>query len=310
MLLKLTGVSKGFCSGFFRRRSLIAVTEVSFGLARGETLAVIGESGSGKSTLARLALGLLAPSNGTVRFDGLDPAHPTCGQKALRRRLQTIFQDADGSLNPRLTARELLLEPLTLHGLAPRRPDDHLVKLLELVHLTQDILPRHPFELSGGQRQRLGIARAMSLSPELLVADEPTASLDPSVQAHILDILCHLKVEQGLSCLYITHELTTVRFIAERVAVLYSGRIVEIGDTATVLDTPAHPYTKQLVAAAAGHLQCQLPNQPRLKIGCSPRGCTFAQTCPESQNTCHQDRPDLWPLSAVHSAACHAFACN
>jgi oligopeptide/dipeptide ABC transporter ATP-binding protein len=309
MLLELDAVSKCFLSGFFRRHRQPAVDNVSLGLDRGETLAVIGESGSGKSTLGRLALGLLAPTGGRVRFDGLDPARPACGGKALRRRLQVVFQDADGSLNPRLTARELLLEPLVLHGLAPRRPEARLEELVSLVHLTPDVLDRRPFELSGGQRQRLGLARAMSLSPELLVADEPTASLDPSVQARILDILCGLKTQSGLACLYITHELSTVRFVAERVAVLFAGRVVETGATAEVLGAPGHPYTRQLVAASRGELGESPPEAP---AGClqPAAGCPFAGACREAQACCRRELPGLWPLSSTHSVACHAMACN
>ncbi len=309
MLLELSNLSKRFTSGLFLKRSLTAVNNVDLDLERGETLAVIGESGSGKSTLAQLILGLIAPSHGSVRFDAIDPFRPTCGQLALRRRLQAVFQDADGSLNPHLSARDLLLEPLFLHGLVTGRPEEHCARLLDSVQLTADILPRYPFELSGGQRQRLGIARAMSLSPELLVADEPTASLDPSVQAHILDILCRLKVEQQLSCLYITHELTTVRFIADRVAVLYAGQIVELGTTAAVLDNPAHPYTRHLVAASSGIFQQQSVGktaQPYL----ASLGCPFVRHCPNPLKYCPKELPALQCLSSVHRAACHMFACN
>ncbi|MEF2230481.1 MAG: ABC transporter ATP-binding protein [Pseudodesulfovibrio sp.] len=307
MLLDLSGVSKDFVSGWFGRRRLTAVSGVSLRLDRGETVAVIGESGSGKSTLGRLALGLLRPTRGRVLFAGQDPARPACGQRNLRKRLQAVFQDADGTLNPRLTARELLLEPLAVHGLLPARPEQTLGALLGMVHLTPDVLARHPFELSGGQRQRIGLARAMSLDPELLVADEPTASLDPSVQARILDILRTLKEERGLACLYISHELHTVRFVADRAVVLYAGHAVEEGGAADVLDAPAHPYTRELVAAARG---CPGPGHaPAAPAGPSAaRGCPFAADCPEAGAPCLRNMPELRTLTPTHRAACHALA--
>lgn len=246
--MRVDGLTKEFVGSGLRRPRVRAVDRVSFELHRGEVLAVIGESGCGKSTLARLLTRLMAPSAGSVRLGDVDLTRLR-GEplRVFRQRIQPISQDAEGSLDPRMRVRDLLVEPLRSFG---RPADDETVRdLAGSASLTPDLLDRHPHQLSGGQRQRLGFARALCLEPEVVVADEPAASLDPSTQAALLLELQRRQLQRGMALVLITHNLRHVRLVADRVAVMELGRIVEIGPTEQVFDSPRHPCTKAIMAA-------------------------------------------------------------
>lgn len=232
-----------------RREPVYAVRDVSFSVEPGETLGIVGESGCGKTTLSRAILGLL-PFRGDVLLDG-NPLDWNREEKRLRQRLQLIFQDPYSSLNPRLTVGQTLIEPLTVHNVVPSGERRSTVEqLLHLVGLTPADMGKYPHEFSGGQRQRIAIARALILNPELVIADEPVSALDVSVQAQILNLLADVKREKGLTLLFISHDLSVVRHVADRVLVMQAGQIVEEGETAKVMADPDHPYTKKLLAAA------------------------------------------------------------
>ncbi|MFW5722835.1 MAG: ABC transporter ATP-binding protein [Desulfohalobiaceae bacterium] len=302
-VIEARGVAKTFRSGLVLRQRTQAVQGASFQIMPGQTLAVVGESGCGKSTLARLAAGLLEPDAGEVRFMGR--ALSSWPRKKLRQQLQVVFQDADGSLNPVLTARKLLLEPLRLHGWSRSRAEERLPSLLDMVGLTPELLSRHPHEMSGGQRQRVCLARAMSLEPGLLIADEPVASLDRSVQAQILSLLKDYQERKGLSYLYISHDLDTVRVMADQVAVMLGGVFVETGPAQEVLQQPAHPYTRLLLEVAG--IDAHEPE--RAVAGengtSSLTGCPFAAACPLAAPACHNALPDLTPIQPSRSVRCH-----
>ena len=254
-LVSVVGVVKTFHTGGGargRRRSIEAVRDVSLTIGRGETLALVGESGSGKTTLGRIVLRLLAPTRGTVTFDGQDVhAADRRSLGALRRRMQIVFQDAAGSLNPRIRVGRAVREPMEAHGLADRRDADaRMRRLFAEVGLDEALVEKFPHELSGGQRQRVGIARALSLEPEFLVLDEPVSALDVSVQAQVLNLLSDLRERHRLTLLFITHDLAVVRHVADRVAVMSAGSIVEEAPADALFATPRHEYTARLLAAA------------------------------------------------------------
>jgi oligopeptide transport system ATP-binding protein len=291
-----------------------AVDGVSFTLARGETLALVGESGCGKSTTARLVMRLIAASAGRVRFDGQDVTTVDgTALRALRRRMQLVFQDPYASLNPRLTVGEAIAEPMIVHGMgdaAARR--ERVQELLALVGLRPFHADRYPHEFSGGQRQRIGISRALAVRPELLVCDEPVSALDVSVQAQVVNLLKDLQAQFGLSYLFIAHDLAVVKHVADRVAVMYLGRIVEIADKRALFAAPLHPYTRALLAA--------IPRpDPQLRGGVTPlggdlpspmhppTGCRFHTRCPYSEEICRREDPALRApgADAGHLAACH-----
>lgn len=251
-LLELDAVSKSYHGGelFRREPSVRAVTAVDVMVPRGQALGIVGESGSGKSTLARLILGIEKPSAGTVRFDGVDLA--SLRGEALRRtrrRIQMVFQDPGGSLNPRKTASRVLRESLALAGLPRAARHEAAVSLMERVGLGAGLLAHYPHELSGGQRQRLAIARALAVSPELLVADEPVSALDVSLAAQIMRLLLRLRDELGLTLVFISHDLALVHHVCDAVVVMQAGAVVERGTPAAVLRRPTHPYTKLLIDA-------------------------------------------------------------
>jgi oligopeptide/dipeptide ABC transporter ATP-binding protein len=288
-----------------------AVNDVSFTLAQGETLGLVGESGSGKSTLGRCVLRLIAPSAGRIAFMGQDiTTAPESRCRALRASMQMVFQDPWSALNPRMTARDLIEEPLMLHtrlSRAERR--EEATRLGLRVRLAPAMLDRHPGELSGGQQQRVCIARAIATRPALIVLDEPTSSLDLSVRAGILDLLAELKEETGAAMLFITHDLGTLRLMADRVMVMYLGRVVEEAPAAEVFDRPAHPYTQALMSA-------HLPADPSVKLARHvlkgevpspidlPPGCGFASRCPVALPACSASQPPLNLVGAGHRAAC------
>jgi ABC-type glutathione transport system ATPase component len=265
-LLEVRGLSKAFVSGGLLRpaRRVVAVADVGFEVRRGEAVALVGESGSGKSTIARILLRLTRPDAGELRLDGVDvlAREPRRASLAYRSRVQMVFQDPFGSLNPVHDVAHHLVRPLIRHGRAAGRPSgpagraalqEQVLALLRTVGLepAEDFLRRHPAELSGGQRQRVAIARALAVEPDLLVADEPTSMLDVSIRAGILNLLARLKRERGLGIVLITHDLASARHLADRILVLHGGRIVEDGPSHQVVSAPAHPYTRALLAAVA-----------------------------------------------------------
>ena len=304
-----------------RGQQVQALAGVGLQVQPAQTLGLVGESGCGKSTLARCVLGLERPSSGRVRFEGSDISTlARAARLRLRRRLQCVFQDPHGSLDPRMTVARIVAEPLVVHGLAPTRAQrrEQVVRLLQQVELEPDCMDRFPHEFSGGQRQRIAIARALASGPRLVVADEPTSSLDVPVRVRILGLLRRLQEQHQLSYLFISHDLRVVRHMASEVAVMYLGRIVEQGPAATVCGTPLHPYTKTLMAAAprlhteAGEhvspgTEAVLGGRPGAFE--TPRGCPFSPRCAlhaERQNPhCTQNLPSLAPDEGEHRVACH-----
>ncbi|SOB58794.1 oligopeptide transporter subunit; ATP-binding component of ABC superfamily [Pseudodesulfovibrio profundus] len=291
-VIHLERMSKTFESGFFFKRRNVAVRDVTFSIAPGRTLAVVGESGCGKTTLARMAAGLLKPDSGLVSFAGRPL--PTWDDRSLRQRLQMVFQDADGSLNPNFKARDLLLEPLRLHGLLHGDAEAQLERLLSMVGLVPDLLDRYPHEMSGGQRQRIGIARAMSLAPDLVIADEPVSSLDRSIQAQILSLLRSFQERDNVAYMYISHDLESVRAIAHDVAVMLGGVFVETGPVDEIFTNPMHPYTRLLFEDAIESCDARAASDYDMEwCQASVDGCAFAPLCPHAVAACSSSLPVL-----------------
>ncbi len=291
---------------------LRAVDGVSLSIRKGETFALVGESGCGKSTTGRLLLGLIEPTVGEVLHQGDDLARLSPAAMRLKRRqMQIIFQDPFGSLNPRMSIGAIIAEPLHIHGVGDRDSRRRRVgELLELVGLSPDHARRYPHEFSGGQRQRIGIARALALEPGFIVCDEPVSALDVSIQAQIVTLMQDLQRRLGLTYLFISHNLGIVRQIADRVAVMYLGRIVEIGDAEALFAAPRHPYTKALLSAVPHPDPDHKVDRLRLKGDPPspfnpPTGCRFHTRCPFAEARCSAEEPLLRPFGPSQSAACH-----
>ena len=292
-----------------------AVDGIDLKVRQGETLAVVGESGCGKSTLARLLVRLMPPTDGTVVYRGRNIANvPPVEMRALRRDLQFIFQDPFSSLNPRMTIGALVEEPLRVHNIGtPADRRARVARMLGRVGLPTSVIDRYPHEFSGGQRQRIGIARALITEPKVVIGDEPVSALDVSIQAQVINILQDLKDDLGLTLIIIAHDLAVVRHMADRVAVMYLGEIVEEGPAADLFAAPKHPYTAALIAAipvaevgartTAPQLQGDPPNPIDL-----PTGCRFHPRCPHATDICRSDRPALSPTGPDRRAACHHAA--
>lgn len=310
-ILSVAGLSKTFSTGTAHVR---AVDSVSFEMSRGETLALVGESGCGKSTTGRLVMRLIEPTGGTIQFDGVDMMSLSgVALKRERRRLQIMFQDPFSAFNPRMTAEAIISEPMRLAGVSIGECRQRVRELLPVVGLAPHHAPRYSHQFSGGQRQRIGIARALALRPEFIVCDEPVSALDVSVQAQVINLLSDLQENFGLTYLFISHDLRVVRHIADRVAVMYLGQIVELADKNELFSRPQHPYTQMLLAA-----------MPHLRPGARPDaleriageaggvsstelGCRFASRCTCVMSSCLESAPELRESTPGHSVACHLF---
>jgi oligopeptide/dipeptide ABC transporter ATP-binding protein len=298
---------------FLRDKPVVrAVDGLSFTVAAGETLGLVGESGCGKSTVGRLVLNLLPATSGEVRFGGRDILSlPPVEMRKVRKDLQIIFQDPNASLNPRMTVEEIILEPLYAQG-ARRTPElrAYAGELLEMVGLPARFRKRHPHQFSGGQRQRIGIARAIAPKPRLVICDEAVSALDVSVQAQVVNLMQDLKDEMGMSYLFIGHDLAVVRHIADRIAVMYLGRIVETAPRDALFERPMHPYTRALMAAIpVAHPRLRRPRDAaRGELPsplAPPPGCHFHPRCPFAQEICRAEAPALRPMAEGHEASCH-----
>lgn len=321
VILSVNNLKKHFPinSGFILQRQVGAVRAVdgiSFDVKRGETLGLVGESGCGKSTTGRTILQLYKPTDGSVQFEGQELTTMSNNQmRAIRRQMQIIFQDPFASLNPRMTVGSIVSEPLQIHNLHTGKAErqEYVESLMERVGLNPYFINRYPHEFSGGQRQRIGIARALALSPSFIVADEPISALDVSIQAQVVNLMEELQEELNLTYLFIAHDLSMVRHICDRVAVMYLGKIVELGPTDAVYDNPLHPYTQALLSAVPEPDPSRESDRRRIIIrgdlpspANPPTGCNFNTRCPVAFELCyHEPDPPLIEHEPGHFAACH-----
>lgn len=317
-LLKVTDLVKYFPirKGLLNKQvgSVHAVDSISFDIKRGETFGLVGESGCGKSTTGRTILRLYEPTSGTIEFDGVVINDlPEDEMRTMRRKMQMIFQDPYASLNPRMTIREIIAEPAVAHGLLTWDQSNDLVgEMLKTVQLNPHFAPRFPHEFSGGQRQRIGIARALSLNPDFIICDEPISALDVSVQAQIVNLLKHLQNQLSLTYLFIAHDLAMVRYISDRVGVMYLGIMAELAETDTLFTDPLHPYTKALLSAIPIPDAAAEKNRQRIILTGDvpspvnpPSGCRFRTRCPIAIDICAQERPEWREARPNHWVACH-----
>jgi peptide/nickel transport system ATP-binding protein len=323
-LLDIAGVSKRFARRIrlseriaarlgarIERRAVRAVENVTLSISAGETVALVGESGCGKTTLGRIAAGILVPSAGLVRLDGAPVAAP--GGRKLTTKIQTVFQDPFASLNPRLRVGEMIAEgPRTHDFVAGGEAKAYVARWLARVGLDAEVAERYPHQFSGGQRQRIAIARALAMRPDVLICDEPVASLDVSIQAQILNLFLELRRDLGLTCLFISHDLGVVRHVSDRIAIMYLGRIVELGPTEHVFRAPSHPYTRALLAAVprlaarSGGRAAFRPIAGELPSPLAPPpGCAFHPRCPIAVERCRSEPPSLRQIAPTVEAACH-----
>lgn len=315
-ILEVNNLKKHFpiTGGIFKQKvnSVKAVDGLNFNVKRGETLGLVGESGCGKSTTGKVLLRLLDATEGEVKFEGKDIHQLDKTElRNLRKEMQMIFQDPYASLNPRMTVAEIVGEPLDIHNLAKGKEKEERVReLLDMVGLSSKFAKRYPHEFSGGQRQRIGIARALAVDPEVIVCDEPVSALDVSIQAQVINLMEDLQDELGLTYIFIAHDLSVVRHISDRVAVMYLGKIVELADKNDLYDTPKHPYTKALLSA----IPVPDPQIEREKIILKgdvpspidpPSGCTFHTRCPYAEDICKKEEPVFEEKAEDHLAACH-----
>jgi oligopeptide/dipeptide ABC transporter ATP-binding protein len=295
---------------FGASKSIKAVDDVSFELHQGETLGIAGESGSGKSSVARSLVHLTRPTGGTISLGGA-PVTNLKGQqlKRFRRRMQMVYQDPYDSLDPRMSVSDAIGEALSVRGLARSEHAAEVVQLLERVRLPASVAERYPNQLSGGQRQRVSIARALAVNPEIIICDEAVAALDVSIRAQVLNLLKDIQRDTGVGYLFISHDLSTLRFMADHVAIMYVGRIVEHGTSEEVFSNPQHPYTRALIAAvpsvtSRGERRLKLSGEPP-DPGNPPSGCPFHPRCPEAIDRCRSDRPELLTIADGQKVACH-----
>lgn len=314
-LLSVRDLTMTFPGRRGRSAPVRAVDGVSFDVAAGETLGLVGESGCGKSTTGRMIVRLLEPTSGTIAYDGRDISRLRQRElKPLRKELQMVFQDPHSSLNPRQTVARIIADPLLTQGASAASARARAVELMELVGLIPEHVDRYPHEFSGGQAQRIGIARALATGPRLIVADEPVSALDVSVQAQIVHLLERLRRELGIACLFIAHDLSVVKRVCDRVAVMYLGRIVEVGDKERVYAAPAHPYTRALLSAVPLPDPAAERTRERITLlgdppspAAPPPGCTFHPRCPAAREICRREAPTLGDLvpGEGRRVACH-----
>lgn len=312
-ILTTNSVSRTFFlrRSFFNKHNKVvyAVNQVSLGIKKGQTLGIVGESGCGKSTLAKMIVMLDQPTGGGIFFNGTDLREYRKNRRSFWQKVQFVFQDPLSSLNPRKTVRQILETPLRhLTGQSARQRSARVEELMEMVNLRPEFLERHPHEFSGGQSQRIGVARSIAANPELIVLDEPVSALDVSVQAQVLNLLRELKEKMGLTYLFISHDLAVVENVSDVVAVMYLGKIVELGTRQALFSSPLHPYTHILLSSVP------VPgkkSQPELLQGeppsplSLPPGCPFEPRCPNSRDMCRHAAPLLKPLSNGHQVACY-----
>lgn len=314
-LLQVNNLKKHFSMG--KGQTLKAVDDVSFHIEQGETFGIVGESGCGKSTAGRTIIGLYNRTEGEVLYDGKNVHSMTEKEKfAFHRKIQMIFQDPYASLNPRSTVQEIISEPMEVHGLYPNKRErlERVYQLLEDVGLNRDHANRYPHEFSGGQRQRIGIARALALDPEFIIADEPISALDVSVQAQVVNLLKGLQKKKGLTYLFIAHDLSMVKHISDRIGVMYLGNLVELTTSENLYKNPLHPYTQALLSAipipdpdVEDHreriiLEGELPSPMN-----PPSGCVFRTRCPYAMEACASMKPEWQEIEKDHFVACHLY---
>ena len=312
-MLEVDGLTKYFSAGILQKRHVKAVDGISFCIEKGKTLGLVGESGCGKTTIGRLIMRLIEPTGGRVLFDDIDLLSLKKSElRKIRPRMQMIFQDPDSSLDPRMTIGTSIAEPLKVHGTVPKYERSQKIReLIETVGLSPEHVNRYPYQLSGGQNQRVVLARILAMNPDLIIADEPTSSLDVSVQAQILNLMKDLQKEFDHTYLFISHDLDVVRIMADQIAVMYLGRLVEIGETRDVFDSAKHPYTQALLSAAIrlkpgaeGKKRVLLKGETPSPIDV-PMGCRFHTRCPRKEERCMIEEPELAEIGGGHRVACH-----